>query len=102
MKKGKTSEVISKNLPEITDENTSIFINGKKVTKKELDSTNPNDIATVNVEKNNDKSVIKIFTKESSSTIGSGNIFSSNEVSLDRIDPNNLSVVKKDKQRNCY
>lgn len=95
VKKGKTSEVISKNLPEITDENTSIFINGKKVSKKELEGTNPNDIATVNVEKNNDKSVIKIFTKESSNTIGSGNIFSSNEVSLDRIDPNNLSVVKK-------
>ncbi|MFN7099837.1 MAG: M56 family metallopeptidase [Flavobacterium sp.] len=96
VKKGKTSEVISKNLPEITDENTSIFINGKKVTKKELDSTNPNDIATVNVEKNNDKSVIKIFTKENSSIVGNGNIFSSNEVSLDRIDPNNLSVVKKE------
>ncbi|MCF6141373.1 M56 family metallopeptidase [Flavobacterium sp. K77] len=96
VKKGKTSEVISKNLPEITDENTSIFINGKKVTKKELDSTNPNDIATVNIEKNNDKSVIKIFTKENSNTIGNGNIFSSNELSLDRIDPNNLSVVKKE------
>ncbi|MGZ9675999.1 M56 family metallopeptidase [Flavobacterium sp. GNP001] len=96
VKKGKTSELISKNLPEITDENTSIFINGKKVTKKELDSTNPDDIATVNVEKDNNKSVIKIFTKENSSTIGSGNIFSSNEVSLDRIDPNNLSVVKKE------
>lgn len=97
VKKGKTSEVISKNLPELNDNNASIFINGKKVTKKDLDSTNPDDIATVNVSKDNNKSVIEIFTKKDFSAQNGATTFNSNTLNLDRIDPSNLNNTSNPK-----
>lgn len=75
---------------------TEIYIDGKKVTKQELDSTNPDDIATMNVSKNDAKSTIYIVLKEKE--INSPSIFESNkpsnELDLDKTDPTNLNGLK--------
>ncbi|WP_339919462.1 M56 family metallopeptidase [uncultured Flavobacterium sp.] len=75
---------------------TEIYIDGKKVTKQELDSTNPDDIATMNVSKNDAKSTIYIVLKEKE--ISSPSIFDSNkptnELDLDKTDPTNLNGLK--------
>ncbi len=78
------------------DADTEIYIDGKKVTKQELDSTNPDDIATMNVSKNDSKSTIYIVLKEKE--ISSPSIFESNkptnELDLDKTDPTNLNGIK--------
>lgn len=75
---------------------TEIYIDGKKATKQELDSTNPDDIATMNVAKNDDKSTIHIVLKKKVSS--SISIFDSNkptnELNLEKIDPINLTGAK--------
>ena len=84
---------------EFIDLNTEIYIDGKKVTKKELDSTNPDDIATMDVIKNNNESTIKIVTK--GKTTGSKSIFNSDiektDLGFDNVDPNNVSIRQKTK-----
>ena len=81
------------------DENTEIFINGKKVSQKELDSTNPDDIATRDVIKNNNESTIRIVTK--GKTTRSTSVFNTDiektDSELDNIDPNNVSIRQKTK-----
>jgi hypothetical protein len=75
---------------------TEIYIDGKKATKQELDSTNPDDIATMNVAKNDDKSTIHIVLKKKVSS--SISVFDSNkptnELNLEKIDPINLTGAK--------
>ena len=51
---------VAPNAPTVTEK--EIFINGKKVSKEELDRTNPNDIKTMDVIKENNKSIINIVT----------------------------------------
>lgn len=80
-------------------ENTEIFINGKKVTQKELESTNPDAIATMDVIKNNNESTIRIVTK--GKTTRSTSVFNTDiektDSELDNIDPNNVSIRQKTK-----
>ncbi|MBG6110051.1 hypothetical protein H4V97_000282 [Flavobacterium sp. CG_23.5] len=84
---------------EFIDLNTEIYIDGKKVTKKELDSTNPDDIATMDVIKNKNESTIKIVTK--GKTTGSKSIFNSDiektDLGFDNVDPNNVTIRQKTK-----
>ncbi|AZI69078.1 M56 family metallopeptidase [Cloacibacterium normanense] len=58
---------IEKSNSSIFNDNTKIYINGKLSTKEEMDKLNPNDIATVNVNKNvnngKEESEIRIQTK---------------------------------------
>ena len=58
---------IEKSNSSIFNDNTKIYINGKLSTKEEMDKLNPNDIATVNVNKNvnngKEKGEIRIQTK---------------------------------------
>jgi hypothetical protein len=86
------------------NQNTEIFIDGKKVSKKELDRTNPDDIATMNVTKENNKSIIRIVTKDK--TTESKNIFNSNiqatDLGLENVDPNNLSILQKPKNTKTF
>ena len=81
------------------DENTEIFINGKKVSQKELDNTNPDDIATMDVIKNNNESSVRIITKEK--TTGNTRVFNSviekTDLELDNVDPNNVTIHQKTK-----
>jgi len=99
------------------DANTEIFIDGKKVTKEEMDNTNPNDISTMNVSKTNDKSTVTIITKKNSlspeSKVWINNklteipdddkvmVFEQNrnatQLELEKIDPTNLNGVQKPK-----
>ena len=78
------------------DTNTEIYINGKKVTKEQLDNTNPDDIATMNVSKNDTKSRIDIVTKDNAS--GASALFddnkSTNEFDFNKTDPTNLNGLK--------
>jgi hypothetical protein len=81
------------------NQDTEIFIDGKKVSKEELDRTNPNDITTMNVIKENNKSIIKIVTK--GKTGESTSIFNSNthvtDLGLENVDPNTLNILQKPK-----
>ena len=79
------------------DANTDIFIDGKKVSKKEMDSTNPNDIKTMNVTKSNGKSTVTIVTK--SDVNDNASIFDYKtpaiELGLEKTDPTNLNGLQK-------
>ncbi|CAM2939954.1 M56 family metallopeptidase [Flavobacterium frigoris] len=99
------------------DANTEIFIDGKKVTKEEMDNTNPNDISTMNVSKTNYKSTVTIITKKNSlspeSKVWINNklteipdedkvmVFEQNrnatQLELEKTDPTNLNGVQKPK-----
>ncbi|MFV8345733.1 M56 family metallopeptidase [Flavobacterium sp. ZB4P13] len=82
------------------DQNTEIFIDGKKVSKEELDRTNPDDITTMNVTKDNNKSIIRIVTK--GKTAESTSIFNSDvqttDLRLENVDPNSLNILQKPKR----
>ena len=81
------------------EENTEIYIDGKKVTRKDLDTINSDDIATIDVIKNNNESIIKIVTK--GKTTGSTSIFNSDiektDLGFDDVDPNNVTTRQKTK-----
>ena len=91
--------VVNNSKNEDIDPNTEIFIDGKKVSKEELDSTNPNDITTMDVIKENNKSIIRIVTK--GKTTGSTSIFNSDiektDLGFDNVDPNNVTIRQKTK-----
>ncbi|RYJ51935.1 peptidase M56 [Flavobacterium petrolei] len=91
--------VVNNSKNEGIDRNTEIFIDGKKVSKEELDSTNPNDITTMDVIKENNKSIIRIVTK--GKTTGSTSIFNSDiektDLGFDNVDPNNVTIRQKTK-----
>jgi hypothetical protein len=86
------------------NQNTEIFIDGKKVSKEELDRTNPDDIDTMNVTKENNKSIIRIVTKDK--TTESKNIFNSNiqatDLGLENVDPNSLNILQKPKNTKTF
>ena len=81
------------------DQNTEIYIDGKKVSKEELDRTNPDDIITMNISKNNNKSIVRIVTK--GKTAESTSIFNSErqmtDLGLENVDPNSLNILQKPK-----
>lgn len=91
--------VVNNSKNEGIDQNTEIFIDGKKVSKEELDRTNPDDITTMNVIKENNKSIIRIVTK--GKTTGSTSIFNSEiektDLGFDNVDPNNVTIRQKTK-----
>ncbi|QIH37406.1 peptidase M56 [Flavobacterium sp. Sr18] len=93
------SLVVNNSKNEGIDPNTEIFIDGKKVSKEELDSTNPNDITTMDIIKENNKSIIRIVTK--GKTTGSTSIFNSDiektDLGFDNVDPNNVTIRQKTK-----
>ena len=78
------------------DANTEIYINGKKVSKQELDATDAAAIATMNVSKNGSQSTIHITTKEKDN----GSSFSfetktpTDELEFEKTDPTNLTGAK--------
>jgi hypothetical protein len=80
----------------ITDENTEIYVNGKKVSKSEMEELDSSIIKTVDVTKNGKQSTIKIFTKGSDNAEDLG-LFHKNEnqLNLDKIDPSNITGTKK-------
>jgi hypothetical protein len=80
----------------ITDENTEIYVNGKKVSKSEMEELDSSIIKTVDVTKNGKQSTIKIFTKASDNAEDLG-LFHKNENQLnsDNIDPTNITGTKK-------
>jgi hypothetical protein len=89
--------VVNNSKNEGIDQNTEIFIDGKKVSKEELDRTNPNDITTMNVIKEDNKSIIRIVTK--GKTAQSTSLFNSNtqvtDLGLENVDPNGLKIIQK-------
>jgi hypothetical protein len=91
--------VVNNSKNEGIDQNTEIFIDGKKVSKEELDRTNPDDITTMNVIKENNKSIIRIVTK--GKTTGSTSIFNSDiektDLGFNNVDPNNVTIRQKTK-----
>ncbi|RTY69577.1 M56 family metallopeptidase [Flavobacterium sp. LB2P53] len=91
--------IVSSSKNDSIDKNTEIFIDGKKVSKEELDRTNPNDITTMDVVKENNKSIIRIVTK--GKTAKSTNIFNSNtqvtDLRLENVNPNSLKILQKPK-----
>lgn len=80
------------------DANTEIYIDGKKVSKEELDSTNPDAIATMDVSKINDKSSIRIITKKNTDTnLSTYNLTETTDLNLEKLDPTNLNGTKVSK-----
>ena len=81
------------------DQNTEIYIDGKKVSKEELDRTNPDDITTMNVTKDNNKSIVRIVTRgkiaESTSIFNSD--IQTTDFELENMDPNSLNILQKPK-----
>ncbi|MGO4821058.1 MULTISPECIES: M56 family metallopeptidase [unclassified Flavobacterium] len=86
------------------NENTEIYIDGKKVSKEEMEKTHPNDIKTMNVSKNNHQSTIRIITKNgiNSTTTDEVSIWgddeSSTELQLEKTDITNLNGKKHSKK----
>ncbi|SDH08644.1 BlaR1 peptidase M56 [Flavobacterium omnivorum] len=91
------SMLVVPNAPSVIDK--EIFIDGKKVSNEELDRTNPDDIATMNVSKENNKSIINIVTKGKTSQ--NANIFNSKvqatTLGLENVDPISLNILQKPK-----
>jgi hypothetical protein len=79
------------------NENTEIYIDGKKVTKEEMEKTHPNDIKVMNVSKNNDQSTVRIITKNgiNSTTTDEVSIWgddaSTTDMQLEKTDVTNLN-----------
>ncbi|TDE53469.1 M56 family metallopeptidase [Flavobacterium sp. GT3P67] len=93
------AHIVNNSKNEGIDPNTEIFIDGKKVSKEELDRTNPDDITTMNVTKDNNKSIIRIATK--GKTAESKSIFNSDvqtmDLELENVDSNSLNILQKPK-----
>jgi hypothetical protein len=95
IKKMKTIVTSSETTNTINAE-TEIYINGKKVSRQELDNTDAADIATMNVSKSGSKSIIQITTKDK----GNGSSFSfetktpTEELEFEKTDPTNLNGSK--------
>jgi hypothetical protein len=91
------SMLVVPNAPSVIDK--EIFIDGKKVSNEELDRTNPNDILTMDVIKENNKSIINIVTKGKTSENTS--MFNSKvqvtTLGLENGDPISLNILQKPK-----
>ena len=81
------------------DANTEIYINGKKVSKQELDATDAAAIATMTVSKNGSQSTIHITTKEkeNSSSFSFETKTPTEELAFEKTDPTNLNGTKRPK-----
>ena len=81
-----------------------IFINGEKVSQKDLDALNPDEIATMDVNKNKDKQEIRIITNKHAKTFNENEIYingqkvTQNELNLlDQNTIDKMDVNKKEK-----
>lgn len=83
----KKSVLISPNAPLSTDK--EIFINGAKVTQKDLDELNPNEIERMDVNKNQNQQEIRIITKDHSKILNENDIYIDGE----KVDPSELSRI---------
>jgi hypothetical protein len=80
----------------VTDKNTEIYVNGKKVSKSEMEDLDTSIIKTIDVNKNGEKSMIKIFTKipaNDEDLVMSNS--SEDKLNLERIDPSTITGSKK-------
>ena len=68
---------------------TQIYINGSKSDKAEMDKLDPDEIATININKNDDKKEIRIITKKFAK-IGSENDIYINDKKVDQNELDNL------------
>ncbi|MFE3868198.1 M56 family metallopeptidase [Flavobacterium sp. LS2P90] len=96
------SILIAPNAPSVTEK--EIFINSKKASQDDLDKLDPNEIATMNVNKNDDKQEIRIITNNHRKMITENDIYINNEKvsqnELDRLDQSTIErmdVNKDDK-----
>jgi hypothetical protein len=96
------NKVVVPNAPIPAD--TQIFINGAKSDKTEMDKLDPDDIATVNVNKNDDKQEIRIITKKYAKIGSENDIYingkkvDQNELdALDQESIQTMNVTKNDK-----
>lgn len=96
------SIVVAPNAPSVTEK--EIFINGKKVSEDDLDKIDPNEISTMNVNKNDNKQEIRIITNNHRKMINENDIYINNEKvsqnELERLDQNTIErmdVNKDDK-----
>lgn len=83
----KKSVLISPNAPLSADK--EIFINGAKVTQKDLDELNPNEIERMDVNKNQNQQEIRIITKDHSKILNENDIYIDGE----KVDPSELSRI---------
>ena len=95
----KKSVLISPDEPLSTD--SEIFINGAKVTQKDLDELNPNEIERMDVEKNQNQQEIRITTKEHSKILNENEIFIDGKkvdpIQLSRLDQNTIDRMDVNK-----
>lgn len=66
-----------------------IFIDGAKVTQKDLDELNPNEIERMDVNKNQNQQEIRIITKDHSKILNENDIYIDGE----KVDPSELSRI---------
>ena len=80
-----------------------IYIDGAKSDKNEMDKLNPDEIATMNVNKNNDKQEIRIITKKYAKMANDNDIYindkkvSQNELNV--LDQETIEAMDVDKER---
>ncbi|PRZ19556.1 beta-lactamase regulating signal transducer with metallopeptidase domain [Flavobacterium granuli] len=78
------------------DDQTEIFIDGKKVSKAEMDNLDPNRIATMDVSKNGGKSTIKIISRNTQGIPDDTEIYIDGErVSKKELDELNQNTIKQ-------
>ncbi|MFV8361432.1 M56 family metallopeptidase [Flavobacterium sp. LS1P3] len=88
------SIVIAPNAPSLTEK--EIFINGKKVSQDDLDKIDPKEIATMNVNKNDDKQEIRIITNNHRKMINENDIYINDEkVSQNELDRLDQSTIER-------
>ncbi|MDR6845766.1 M56 family metallopeptidase [Flavobacterium granuli] len=86
-----SNNVTSHNI-HISDD-THIFIDGEKSDKTEMDKLDPKDIATVNVNKNNDSQEIRIITNKQAKMANNNNIY----INDTKVDQNELEQLDQEK-----
>jgi hypothetical protein len=73
-----------------------IFINGEKVSQNDLDKLDPNEIATMNVNKNNDKQEIRIITNKHAKMANENDIYiNGQKVSQNELDVLDQSTIER-------
>ncbi|MFV8370097.1 M56 family metallopeptidase [Flavobacterium sp. LB2R40] len=88
------STVITPNVPSMPEK--EIFINGKKVSQDDLDKIDPKEIATMNVNKNDNKQEIRIITNNYRNMINENDIYINNEkVSQNELDLLDQSTIER-------
>ncbi|WP_413998574.1 M56 family metallopeptidase [Flavobacterium sp. W1B] len=91
VKKKKVIEIQPSNINDLTE----IYIDGKKVSKSEMDDLDPSDIATMDVNKKGAKSIIKIISKSSNEITDDKKLIISGvnmtNLNLEKTDPTNLN-----------